>query len=110
MDTDGTLIGMMEGPEGAPTFLIGSHQDSVRNGGRHAGILGIAPGWLAVEKLAADGIDLLFSIEVLIFAGEEGVRFATALMGPRAQAGVFDPAVPEMTDKVGQTLRARQGK
>ena len=104
-DAAGTLIGRKEGPAGAPTFLIGSHQDSVRNGGRYDGIMGFALGCLAVEKLTAEGTDLPFAVEVLAFADEEGVRFPTALMGPRALAGTFDPSVLEMTDRSGVSLR-----
>ena len=105
MDAAGTLIGRKDGPEGAPTFLIGSHQDSVRNGGEYDGIMGVVLGCLALEKLAADGNELPFSVEILAFADEEGVRFPTALMGPRALAGTFDPAVLAMTDSDGVSLR-----
>ena len=105
MDAAGTLIGRKDGPEGAPTFLIGSHQDSVRNGGGYDGIMGVVLGCLALEKLAADGNELPFSVEILAFADEEGVRFPTALMGPRALAGTFDPAVLAMTDSDGVSLR-----
>ena len=105
MDAAGTLIGRKQGPEGAPTFLIGSHQDSVRNGGRYDGIMGVVIGCLALEKLAADGVELPFSVEILAFADEEGVRFPTALMGPRALAGTFDPNVLAMTDSDGVSLR-----
>jgi len=105
MDAAGTLIGRKDGPEGTPTFLIGSHQDSVRNGGGYDGIMGVVLGCLALEKLAADGNELPFSVEILAFADEEGVRFPTALMGPRALAGTFDPAVLAMTDSDGVSLR-----
>jgi len=105
MDAAGTLIGRKDGPEGAPTFLIGSHQDSVRNGGGYDGIMGVVLGCLALEKLATDGNELPFSVEILAFADEEGVRFPTALMGPRALAGTFDPAVLAMTDSDGVSLR-----
>ncbi|MBD3676870.1 MAG: Zn-dependent hydrolase [Rhodobacteraceae bacterium] len=104
MDAAGTLIGRKDGPDSAPTFLIGSHQDSVRSGGRYDGIMGVALGCLALEKLASDGTALPFAVEVLAFADEEGVRFPTALLGPRALAGTVDPAVFEMTDRAGTTL------
>lgn len=104
MDAAGTLIGRTDGPAGAPTLLIGSHQDSVRNGGRYDGIMGIALGCLAVQRLRAEGTALPLAVEVLAFADEEGVRFPTALMGPRAIAGTFDPAVLNMVDGDGVTL------
>ncbi len=103
LDAAATLIGR-KGPRDAPTFLIGSHQDTVRSGGAYDGIMGVALGCLAVERLAAEGVSLPFAVEVLAFADEEGVRFPTALLGPRALAGTYDPAVLEMTDRGGIRL------
>jgi len=106
LDAAGTLVGRKAGPEGTPTLLMGSHQDSVRNGGRYDGIMGVALACLAVERLSADRAALPFGIEVLAFADEEGVRFPTALMGPRALAGTLDPGVFDLTDREGIRLGA----
>jgi allantoate deiminase len=105
MDAAGTLLGRKEGTIEAPTFLIGSHQDSVRDGGQYDGIMGIVLGCLALEKLKTEGINLPFAVEVLAFADEEGVRFPTALMGPRSLAGTFDPKDLELKDRDGVLLR-----
>ncbi|NBB99087.1 MAG: hydantoinase/carbamoylase family amidase [Alphaproteobacteria bacterium] len=105
LDAAGTLIGRMEGPEGAPTLLMGSHQDSVREGGAYDGIMGVVLPVLALQKLRADGHELSFPVEVLAFADEEGVRFPTALMGPRALAGTFDMTALDLQDRDGITLR-----
>jgi len=104
LDAAGTLIGRREGPPGAPTLLMGSHQDSVRQGGAFDGAIGIV---LPVLALGALGdTPLPFAVEVLAFADEEGVRFPTALMGPRVLAGTFDPAALDLADDGGTTLRA----
>lgn len=103
-DAAGTLIGRREGPPGAPTLLIGSHQDSVPGGGAFDGIMGIALGCLALEALRDTALSV--AVEVLAFADEEGVRFPTALMGPRALAGTLDPAILAMRDGKGVTLEA----
>ena len=105
MDAAGTLLGRTEGSIEAPAFLIGSHQDSVRDGGRYDGIMGIVLGCLALEKLKTEGINLPFAVEVLAFADEEGVRFPTALMGPRSLAGTFDLKDLELKDRDGVSLR-----
>ena len=105
LDAAGTLIGRRAGPPGVPTFLMGSHQDSVPEGGAYDGIMGVVLPLLALEKLAAEGAALPFAVELLAFADEEGVRFPTALIGPRALAGGFDTSVLEMTDVTGTTLR-----
>lgn len=105
LDAAGTLIGRMEGPEGAPVLLLGSHQDSVREGGAFDGIMGVVLPVLALMKLREHGVTLPFAVEVLAFADEEGVRFPTALMGPRALAGTFDMVALELKDRDRITLR-----
>ncbi|MCE8555142.1 M20 family metallo-hydrolase [Ruegeria pomeroyi] len=105
LDDAGTLIGRRAGPPGTLTLLMGSHQDSVRQGGAFDGIMGVVLPLLALEKLAEEGIKLPFSVEVLAFADEEGVRFPTALVGSRALAGTFDPEVLSMQDAQGISLR-----
>ena len=72
--------------------------------------MGIALACLAVEKLQTEGFVTPFNIEVLAFADEEGVRFPTALLGPRTLAGTYDPAVLSMKDNdsvlLGDALRS----
>lgn len=103
LDAAGTLVGQSAG-EGA-AVMIGSHQDSVRNAGKYDGIMGIALACLALEKLRSEGLTLGYPVEVLAFADEEGVRFSTALLGPRALAGTFDPDVLDMVDADALLLR-----
>ena len=105
LDAAGTLVGASDNPEGKPWLLIGSHQDSVPCGGRFDGIMGIVIGCLAVQSLRARIADFPFALRVLAFADEEGVRFPTALIGPRAMAGTLDPAVLEMVDSTGTRMR-----
>ncbi|MDH5355914.1 MAG: M20 family metallo-hydrolase [Gammaproteobacteria bacterium] len=102
LDDSGTLIGRREGSETSRTLLLGSHQDSVPQGGKYDGIFGIVLSITCLEYLKHQ--QLPYAIEVLAFADEEGVRFPTALMGPRALAGTFDPDVLGMQDKDGVTL------
>lgn len=107
LDSAGTLVGRLEGkgPRRGRTFILGSHQDSVKNGGRYDGIMGVALACLAVEHAFGDGDAPDCSIEVHAYADEEGVRFPTALLGPRALAGTIDPAVLDMADADGVRLR-----
>ena len=103
MDAAGTIIGRREGAEGGPTLLFGSHQDTVRHGGKYDGIMGILLPILALR--AIDDLQLPFSVQVMAFADEEGVRFPTALIGPRALAGNLDQAVLELEDQDGISIR-----
>jgi allantoate deiminase len=61
-------------------------------------------GILAVQELAARGVDLPFGIDVLAFGDEEGSRFRTTLAGSSACAGVFDRASLAFPDRNGITL------
>lgn len=104
LDGAGTLVGRAEGARDGPVLLLGSHQDSVRNGGAYDGIMGVVLPILAMRRLRDAGRRPAGPVEVLAFADEEGVRWPTALIGPRALAGRLDPAVLEMRDRDGVAL------
>ena len=100
MTASGTLVGRSSQGEG-PTLILGSHQDSVPHGGRYDGIMGVLLPCLALEKMQLEGRQPAVPVEVVAFADEEGVRFPTALIGPRALAGTLDPAALDLTDAGG---------
>lgn len=87
LDAAGTLVGQSSGT--GPALLMGSHQDSVCEAGRYDGIMGIALACLVIEKLREQNAMPAFPVEVLAFADEEGVRFPTALIGPRLRLEFF---------------------
>ena len=101
LDAAGTLVGRSPQDAGKPVILLGSHQDSVRNGGRYDGIMGVALACLAARRFRDNWAGLPVAVRVLAFADEEGVRFPTALIGPRALAGTLDAAVFDLTDRDG---------
>jgi len=101
-DAAGTLVGRYAGTGDLPPLVMGSHLDSVRDGGFYDGPLGIMLGIEAVTALG--GRRMAFPIEVVAFGDEEGSRFPAAMLTSRAVAGVLD-AVPEMADRDGVTLR-----
>ena len=103
MDAAGTIIGRREGVADSPTLLFGSHQDSVRHGGKFDGIMGVLLPILALREVK--DLPLPFSVEVAAFADEEGVRFPTALIGSRALAGNFDPTILKLEDQDGISIR-----
>jgi N-carbamoyl-L-amino-acid hydrolase len=81
----------------APWWGTGSHLDSVRNGGRFDGPLGVAAGFAVAERLPG--------VAVLAFADEEGARFNTPTFGSRALVGRLDVAdVLARRDDDGITL------
>lgn len=105
MDAAANLIGRYEGRmPGAPALLIGSHIDSVRNGGHYDGALGVLLGVDCVAALNAAGRRLSFAVEVIAFGDEEGSRFPASMCCSRAVAGTADPAAMAMRDADGVSL------
>lgn len=106
LDSVGTLIGRYEGVRAdAPTLLIGSHIDTVRQAGKFDGTLGVLSALTAVEALSQAGERLPFAIEVIAFGDEEGVRFPSTLRGSRALAGTLKAAALEERDADGISVR-----
>jgi allantoate deiminase len=87
------LIGSLPGSDAdAGTLLLGSHLDSVRDAGAFDGPLGVIAAIACLERLRAEEVSLPFSVDVLGFSDEEGLRFGTAYLGSRAVAGTLDDA------------------
>jgi allantoate deiminase len=103
-DEIGNLIGRYEGI-GDKTLILGSHLDTVRDAGKYDGILGVMVALACVQQLHNRGERLPFSIEVVAFADEEGLRFGTTFLGSSAYAGVFDGKRLSLEDHDGVTLR-----
>ena len=106
LDAVGTIHARYEGNvPGLPALIIGSHIDTVRDGGKFDGNLGVLAGLALVEELARHGERLPFAIEILAFGDEEGVRFPVTLSGSKAVAGRFDMAGLDARDEDGISLR-----
>ncbi|EIZ81034.1 allantoate amidohydrolase [Novosphingobium sp. Rr 2-17] len=104
-DAAANLIGRYEGLNpGAPALVIGSHLDSVRDGGAYDGPLGIMLGIECVAALHAGKQRLPFPIEVYAFGDEEGSRFPAAMLTSRAVAGTLSVEALDVADAEGVTL------
>src|SRR5438132_9254335 len=102
LDPIGNVCGRYEGDRpGLPCLMLGSHYDTVRDAGKWDGPLGLITAISCVAELAKRGRRLPFAIEVIGFADEEGVRFASTLLGSRAVAGTFDESVLATKDRDG---------
>ncbi len=105
-DPLGNVIGRyLSGRADAKTLLLGSHYDTVRDGGKYDGRLGILTPLALIEHLNRTQQRLPFHIELLCFAEEEGVRFPVGYLGSQAIAGKFDPKNLDKTDDSGIALR-----
>jgi allantoate deiminase len=106
LDAIGNVCGRYEGEvAGLPCLMLGSHYDTVRDAGKWDGPLGLITAISCVADLHRRGRRLPFAIEVTGFADEEGVRFASTLLGSRAVAGTFDESVLGAKDSAGISLR-----
>ncbi|MGY3573660.1 MULTISPECIES: allantoate amidohydrolase [Bradyrhizobium] len=106
LDAIGNVCGRYEGERpGLPALMLGSHYDTVRDAGRWDGPLGVITAIACVADLNRRGRRLPFAIEIVGFADEEGVRFASTLLGSRAVAGTFDESVVNTRDRAGISMR-----
>jgi allantoate deiminase len=106
LDAIGNVCGRYEGERPAlPCLMLGSHYDTVRDAGKWDGPLGLITAISCVADLHKKGRRLPFAIEVVGFADEEGVRFASTLLGSRAVAGTFDASVLNARDGTGLAMR-----
>ena len=106
LDAIGNVSGRYEGDRpGLPCLLLGSHYDTVRDAGKWDGPLGLITAISCVADLHRRGRRLPFAIEVTGFADEEGIRFASTLLGSRAVAGTFDESVLGTKDRGGLSMR-----
>ena len=78
------------GPAGGRTLLLGSHLDSVPNGGRFDGALGVMAALEILRTIKDSGIKLRYDLEAIDFTDEEGTL--VGLLGSGALARRLDPA------------------
>ncbi len=105
-DPLGNIVGRYEaGIPFAPVVMTGSHQDSVRNAGKYDGLFGILSPIACVKELNRQGKRLPYTLEIVGFGDEEGVRFPATLIGSKAMAGKFDPDWLDSVDADGVSMR-----
>jgi N-carbamoyl-L-amino-acid hydrolase len=106
IDAVGNVVGVYHGSNpAAPRLLTGSHYDTVRNGGKYDGRLGILVPMAVVQQLHAQSRRLPFGIEVVAFAEEEGQRYKATFLGSGALTGSFEPGWLDQTDADGVPMR-----
>jgi N-carbamoyl-L-amino-acid hydrolase len=106
IDAVGNVVGRYEGSTpGARTLLTGSHYDTVRNGGKYDGRLGIFVPMACVRELKRQNKRLPFAFEVVGFAEEEGQRYKATFLGSGALIGHFDQRWLDQKDADGITMR-----
>ena len=103
-DPAGNTIARLEGTEpGLPALAVGSHTDTVPDGGRFDGALGVVAAVACARALVAEGVRLRHPLEVLNFVAEEATMGA-GTVGSRAMAGRLDGASLHGTALDGRPL------
>ncbi|WP_028389901.1 Zn-dependent hydrolase [Bacillus cihuensis] len=84
----GNIFGKLEGSlKGGPSVLIGSHFDSVPNGGAYDGTAGVVAGLEVAALFSENHLKPKYPLEVIAMVEEEGSRFGGGLMGSRGIIG-----------------------
>ena len=103
-DAIGNVYGRLPGTESG-TVLTGSHLDTVKNGGKYDGALGVVTGLAALGYLKQLGFVPKHSLEVVGLMEEEGSRFPSGCQGSRAICGTLKEEDLEERSRDGVTLR-----
>ncbi|MEK5441243.1 MULTISPECIES: Zn-dependent hydrolase [unclassified Fredinandcohnia] len=91
MDQCGNVIARREGKnKHLPPVLMGSHLDTVYQGGKYDGVVGVTAALEVVKRLNEKGIETAHPIEIVSFACEESARFGVSTVGSKAMSGLFD--------------------
>lgn len=101
VDAAGNLIGRRSGSaSGLKPLLIGSHIDSVPEGGNYDGVVGSMGAIEVAHTLAEKNVTLRHPLEVVIFQNEEG-----GLIGSRAMDGELTERELDLVSRSGKTIR-----
>ncbi|MGA9289321.1 MAG: M20 family metallo-hydrolase [Anaerobacillus sp.] len=90
----------------SPTVAVGSHLDTVSNGGGYDGVAGVLSGLAAVKDLKDNGFQPERNIAVICFVSEESARFGVSTIGSKAITGKLDKEeTGRVTDRNGVTIK-----
>ncbi|MEH7884945.1 Zn-dependent hydrolase [Bacillus sp. JJ1609] len=104
-DGFGNIFGKLEGTlQDAPSVMVGSHFDSVPNGGAYDGPAGFVAALEVAALFEKNNLIPKYPLEVVALVEEEGSRFGGGLMGSRGMVGLLsDEDFRGLTDKDGIT-------
>lgn len=104
IDAIGNVIGEINGDIDAPAIVLGSHIDTVPNGGQYDGALGVLSAIEVIQSLQEQQISLQHPVKVIAFKDEEGTRFQFGMIGSRAAAGTLQFEDLKRTDQQGISI------
>jgi len=105
-DSAGNLIGTLPGStDKAPAIMVGSHIDTVYEGGRFDGIIGVLAALEASRIIQSSNKKLSRPLEIVDFTSEEPSDFGISTIGSRAMAGILTEKELNYTNEAGKTLK-----
>lgn len=105
VDPVGNIVARLSGQRDAPPVVTGSHIDTVPEGGKFDGVVGVLGPLEIVRAWNSDGFQPDRPLEIVIFTEEEGTRFDTGLLGSLVASNQLDvDEALALQDKSGQTL------
>jgi hydantoinase/carbamoylase family amidase len=106
MDYCGNIIARREGKQkNLPPVVIGSHLDTVYQGGKYDGVVGVTAGLEVIKRLNEQKLETEHPIEIISFACEESSRFGVSTVGSKAMAGILQKEkYQHLKDKDGITF------
>ncbi len=102
VDAVGNIIGTYG--EGSETIMLGSHIDTVPEGGKYDGALGVLAAIEIIQTIHEQKLSLSKKIEVVAFKDEEGTRFGFGLIGSRAMGGLLTDQHLQKNDEAGISI------
>lgn len=108
-DAIGNIIGRLDGSQAnLPPVMIGSHFDSVPNGGAFDGPAGVVMGLEVATRFQQQHLKPHYPLEVVALVEEEGASFGNGLLASRAMAGkVSADDLKQMSDDHGVSAAQR---
>ena len=106
IDDFGNVIGYKIGKKpDLPVVMVGSHTDSVPNGGNYDGVVGVLSAIEVIRSMTNDGYEHDHTIAVVSFMCEESGRFGNATLGSKAMRGELTlQDLHRLVDKQGISL------
>ncbi|MCF2649201.1 M20 family metallo-hydrolase [Niallia circulans] len=105
MDYCGNIIARREGKKNLPPVVIGSHLDTVYQGGKYDGVVGVTAGLEVIKRLNEQNLETEHPIEIISFACEESSRFGVSTVGSKAMVGTLQKEkYQHLKDKDGITF------
>ncbi|RNF39738.1 Zn-dependent hydrolase [Planococcus salinus] len=111
LDTAGNIIARREGQDPSlPAVAFGSHIDTVYEGGKYDGAVGVVAALEVIRSLNDKKIKTAHPLEIISFACEESARFGYSTIGSKAMTGLLSGDYENLRDKDGVYLKEELSK